>query len=267
MTSSQDDEAGTAYGSNGHGSFAYGSDGTAGSTPPYTAPQHAQQQQYGQQESYGQHGYAQAPQQSYGQPGYGQQGYAAPQYGQQGYGQPQYAPPQYGPQYGQQAPGGYPGPAAGPASRPGGVITAAVLGFLLGALGVLATIVLFFAGAVVGGVSSSSDIPGLRSIGGGLTGILVVVAVLALAWTIVMIWGSVWALTGRTRVMLLVGGSIALALTAFSFFGTLADLGSNTTSSVVWALVLLLVSLAVVVLLSLPAAGRWFAGSRSLRGR
>ena len=84
---------------------------------------------------------------------------------------------------------------------------------------------------------------------------------LALAWTIVMIWGSVWALTGRTRVMLLVGGSIALALTAFSFFGTLADLDSNTTSSVVWALVLLLVSLAVVVLLSLPAAGRWFAGA------
>ena len=289
MTSSSDDEAGTAYGSGGQSSN--GSSSTGYGAQPYTAPQHAQPQQYdqrpygqsyGQQPSYGQQSYAQqqAPQpQPYGQSGYpqqyGQQQYATPpqyaapqQYAGQQYAGQQYAQP-YGQQgasaYGQPA-GGY-APGAGSVSRPGGVITAAVLGFLLGALGALSTIVLFFAGAVVGGVSSSSDIPGLRSLGGGITGILVVLAVLALAWTVVMIWGSVWALTGRTRVMLLVGGSIALALTAFSFFGTLADLSSNTTSSVVWSLVLFLVSLAVVVLLAVPTAGRWFAARRALRGR
>lgn len=246
MTSSQDDEAGIAYGTSSHGSHAYGS-GVPGGTSPYSASQHAQQQ-YGQP-SYGQPGYAQPAQQpSFGPSGYGQQSYAQ--------------------HYGQQAVGGYAGQAHGPVARPGGVITAAVLGFLLGALGVLVTLLLSFAGALAGGVSSASDLPpGLRSLGGGITGIIVVVAVLALAWTVVMIWGSVWALTGRTRVMLLVGGSIALALTAFSFVGTLADLENNATSSTVWALVLFLVSLVVVVLLSIPAAGRWFATRRALRGR
>jgi hypothetical protein len=301
MTSSSDDEAGTAYGTGGQSSN--GSGPTGYGARPSTAPEHAQPQQYGQQSygqsygqqpSYGQQGYGQQGygQQGYGQQGYGQQGYAQPQqaygqsgypqqsyaqpqqYGQQQYGQQQYAPAppyagqQYAQPYGQQGASAY-GQQAGTGStgRPGGVITAAVLGFLLGALGVLATIALFLAGAVVGGLSSSSDIPGLRSLGGGITGILVVFAVIALAWTVVMIWGSVWALTGRTRVMLLVGGSIALALTAFSFFGTLADLDNNSTSSVVWALVLFLASLAVVVLLSLPTAGHWFASRRALRGR
>ena len=294
MTSSSDDEAGTAYGTGGQSSNGSGSSGYG--AQPYTAPQHAQPQQYGQQsygqsygqqpsygqqgsgqqgygqQSYGQQGYAQpqAQQQAYGQSGYPQQSYAQPQqYGQQQYAPaPQYAGQQYLQPYGQQGASTYgQQAAAGSTGRPGGVITAAVLGFLLGALGVLATIALFLAGAVVGGLSSSSDIPGLRSLGGGITGILVVFAVIALAWTVVMIWGSVWALTGRTRVMLLVGGSIALALTAFSFFGTLADLDNNSTSSVVWALVLFLMSLAVVVLLSVPTAGRWFAVRRALRGR
>jgi uncharacterized membrane protein len=97
--------------------------------------------------------------------------------------------------------------------------------------------------------------------------VLIVVAVIALAWTVVVIWGSVWALTGRSRVMLLVGGSIALALTAVSFFGSLASLGDQSASSVLWPLAFFLVSLAVVVLLSVPVAGRWFAARRALRGR
>ena len=42
-----------------------------------------------------------------------------------------------------------------------------------------------------------------------------------LAWTVLMIWGSVWALTGRSRVLLLVGGSIASLVT---FIGVLASL-------------------------------------------
>jgi len=297
MTSSPDDEAGTTYGSGGHGSAGQG---TGGPGTPYTAPQHAQQQQYGQPpadrqdtspQPYGQQPYGYPPQgnpqQGYGQqPEYGQQPYgqspqyASPQYGQQAqaaqYADPRYASPQqygqYGQQYGGQVTSGGWGAAGGygqaaDAGRPGGVITAAVLGFLLGALGVLITTGLFFVGAIASGVSSSSDIPGLSSLAGAVGGVLIVVAVLALAWTIVMIWGSVWALTGRTRVMLLVGGCVALALTAFGFFGSLANLGDQPASSVVWPLVFFLASLAVVVLLSVPTAGRWFATRRALRGR
>ena len=39
----------------------------------------------------------------------------------------------------------------------------------------------------------------------------------------VAIWGSVWALKGRSRVMLLVAGSIALAFGVIGFLGTLSD--------------------------------------------
>jgi hypothetical protein len=295
MTSSPDDEAGTTHGATGDG------------TQPYRAPQHSQPQQYGGQSygqggygqgGYGQGGYGQPSlygQQQYGQGPYGQQPYGQqygdqqytnPQYAPQQYGQPQYTQPQYGQQqyaqpeytgqqYGQQAygqPAGYGyggyGPAAdGEGKRPGGVITSAVLGFLLGAIGAVLTIGLFFAGAVASGASTATDIPGLSTLAGAIGGVLIVVAVLALAWTVVMIWGSVWALTGRTRVMLLVGGSVALALTAFSFFGSLAQVGNEPASSVVWPLVFFLASLAIVVLLSVPTAGRWFAARRALRGR
>jgi hypothetical protein len=277
MTSSPDDEAGAPRSTTGHDPGGY-------DTFPHAAPQHGQPQQYGQP-AYGQQGYGQG----YGQQAYHQQGYGS--YGQQGYPQQGYdqggwasqpSPAQYGQPYGApyapQGPGGYPtggwttpvgyGQAAdGAANRPGGVVTAAVLGFVLGALGVISTLLLFFAGALASGVSTSTDVPGLGSLAGAIGGVLVVVAVLALAWTVVVIWGSVWALTGRSRVLLLVGGSIALALTAFSFFDSLAQLGDQSASSVVWPLVLFLASLAVVVLLSVPTAGRWFAARRALRGR
>ena len=105
------------------------------------------------------------------------------------------------------------------------MITAAVLGFIFGALGVL----------VVAGLhrrrrgrhrccgDADEEIPGLGGVAGAWAGSLIVVGLLALAWTVVMIWGSVWALTGRSRVLLLVGGSIALALTLFGFLGSLGD--------------------------------------------
>ena len=51
---------------------------------------------------------------------------------------------------------------------------------------------------------------------------------LALAWTIVMIWGSVRALSGRSRVLLIVGGSIAIFTTGISFFGSL---GNDSTTA------------------------------------
>src|SRR4051812_32931074 len=103
---------------------------------------------YGQPSS-GQPGYGQP---SSGQPGYGQQGYGQQGYGQQ-YGQPQqpygqqYQPSPYGQaqpcgqqgypqQYGFPQQYGQYGQSAVPA-KPGGVVTAAVLGFVFGAFGVI----------------------------------------------------------------------------------------------------------------------------------
>lgn len=255
------------YDEPGYGQPGYGSpwSGQPGYERPGYDPQAYEQPAYDPQ-AYGQPGYDPQP---YGQPGYGPQ-----TWGQGGYGSPTAGSP-YGQAYGQQggygqgwpAATGYGSAADVAASRPGGVITAAVLGFLLGTLGVVSTLLLFFAGAVASGVSTSTDVPGFRSLSGAIGGVLIVVAVLALAWTVVVIWGSVWALTGRSRVMLLVGGSVALALATFSFLGSLASLGDQPASSVLWPLAFFLVSLAVVVLLSVPAAGRWFAAHRALRGR
>jgi hypothetical protein len=222
----------------------------------------------------------------YGQPQYGQQPYGQQPYGQQQYGQQQpYAgPAPYGDQYGQQpAYGqqpGYPqqygqGPAQGygqygttaTATKPPHVITAAVLGFVFGAFGVLASLAGLVGGAVASGAAGSAndEIPGLGAIAGALGGALIVVGILALVWTVVMIWGSVWALTGRSRVMLLVGGSLAVALTLIGFLGSLGD---ETTGGggIVFNLLLLLAALAIVVLLSLKPSADFFAAKRAQRG-
>jgi hypothetical protein len=232
------------------------------------------EQPYGQQPQYGTpaepHG--QQQQQPYGEQ-YGQQ----PPYGQPQYGQPQYAPPaSYGEQYGQQpAYGqqpGYPqqygqyGTTAVP-SRPPHVIIAAVLGFIFGALGVLVSLFSIIFGAVASGSAGSADqqIPGLGAVAGAVGGVLIVVGLVALAWTVVMIWGSVWALRGRSRVMLIVGGSIALASTLIGFLGSISD---NTTSGggIVVNLLLLLAALAIVVLLCLKPAAQFYAAHRARRG-
>jgi hypothetical protein len=228
-----------------------------------------QQPSYGQQPS-GQPQYGQPPS---GQPQYGQQPGGQPQYGQpQPYGQqPQYSPAPYGQQqpspYGQQ-PGGYgqPMPGSRPA-RPGGVVTAAVFGFIWGALGVLATIGFIFVGALAGGASTSTDIPGLSSVAGAAAGIFIVFGLLALAWTVLMIWGSTWALTGRSRVLLIVGGSISIATTGFSFFASLGNTDQNGAGSIILLLVFFIVSILIVVLLCTKQAAAFFAANRALRGR
>jgi hypothetical protein len=198
------------------------------------------------------------------QPSYGQQ----PQYGQQPapYGQ---QPQQYGQQpapYGQQQYGQY-GQTAIPA-RPAGVTIAAVFGFIFGALGVLATILLIFAGAIFGGATGGADeaIPGLGSFVGAVTGVLIVIGILALAWTIVMILGSVKAISGRSRVLLLVGGSIAIFTTGLSFFGSLGD-DNSTAGGVILSLIFFLMAVAIVVLLSMKPAADFFAAHRAHRGR
>lgn len=240
-------------------STPYGESQPQGQQPPYgQPPQYGQQygqQQYGQPTPYGQPQYGQQP---YGQPApYGQQYDPAPQYGQQ---------QQYGQPYGQQGGYGQYGQSAVPA-KPGGVVTSAVLGFVYGAFGVLGSLALIIGGAAASGVGMDDEIPGLGAVAGAVGGILIIVGVLILAWTVVMIWGSVWALTGRSRVMLLVGGSIALAFTLVGFLGNLAESSDAGPGGVFWSLLFLLGALAIVVLLSLRSAGSFFAAHRARRGR
>jgi hypothetical protein len=223
-----------------------------------------------QNDPYGQQPHGQQPQ--YGQQPYGQQ----PQYGQQPeYGQPQYGqqPAPYGQQYGAQ---NYPqnyaqyGPGVGGRpDRPGGVMTAAVLGFIWGALGVLVTIGFIVGGAFFGGSANDADnaIPGLGSAFGAAAGVLFVFGLLALAWTVVMIWGSVWAVKGRSRVLLIVGGSISIATTAIYFFAAIGNASDAGAGSVILSLVLLIGSILIVVLLSNGAAAQYFGASRAQRIR
>jgi|tagenome__1003787_1003787.scaffolds.fasta_scaffold20894608_3 hypothetical protein len=215
--------------------------------PGYGQPQYGQQQpQYGQPPAYGQ-------QPAYGDSQYGQQQYGTPApYGQQpGYGQQ--------PAYGQYGTSGVP-------AKPPHVIIAAVLGFIYGALGVLISLGLILGGAFLGslfGDIAEGDTT-LDGAGGVVTGVLVFFGVLALAWTVLMIWGSVWALTGRSRVMLLVGGSIALAFTVFGFLSSAGNSGSNGGGIVV-SLLFVLAALAIVVLLSMRPAANFFAAHRARR--
>ena len=208
------------------------------------------QNPYGQQPSYGQQ-----------QPQYSQQ--PAP-YGQQYSQQPAAYGQQYGqqPAYGQQQYGQYGGTAV--PARPAGVTIAAVFGFIFGALGVLGAL-----GAILGGAALGSFFGGFEGsggLGGAVTGIFVAIGIIILAWTVVMIWGSVWAISGRSRVMLLVGGSISLFFMVIGFF---SGLGSDETTAggVILSLVFLLMALAIVVLLSMKPAADYFAGHRARRGR
>jgi hypothetical protein len=238
----------------------------SGTDPRYTPPQ-----QYGQppQQSgqpYGGQQYQPSPYgqgQPHGQPGYPQQ------YGQPG-GYGPYAPQgQYG-QYGQY------GQTAVPA-RPTPVVVAAVLGFVFGAFGVLMSLGLLLGGAVFGTVFDdlvASD-PAFQDIDTGgvdtgqITGVLVVLGVLALVWTVLVIWGAVRALTGRSRVLLLVGGAIAVAVTALFLVGVLSGVstGGAGGGEVVFSLLLFLAALAIVVLLCLRPAAQYFAAHRARRGR
>ncbi|MGY1803536.1 hypothetical protein ACI78T_09650 [Blastococcus sp. SYSU D00922] len=224
----------------------------SGGNPPYGQPQYGQQQ-YGQQQ-YGQPQYGQQP---YGQPPYGQQ-----PYGQQ-YGQQQY-PAAYGQQYGQAPAYGQYG-SAQPA-KPGSVVTAAVLGFVFGALGVIFTLLLVVAGSAAS--TFFGDFTDNDDVENSILAVVILFAVLMAVWTTATIWGSVWALTGRSRVLLLVAGSIALAFTLLGFLSSLADSGnSGGAGGVIWSLLLLAGSLAIVILLSRRPAADFFAAHRARRGR
>ncbi|SNR43794.1 hypothetical protein [Blastococcus mobilis] len=236
--------------------------------PPYDQPGYGQPQ-YGQQQ-YGQQQYGQ---QQYGQPPYDQSGYGQPQYGQQQYGQPpygqqypapgayggQYTQPAYGQQY-EQAPA-YGQYGSGQPARPGTVVTAAVLGFVFGAFGVIVTLLTFVAG------SAASSVFGSLTDDDAATGIFAIVILFALLlgiWTVVTIWGSVWALTGRSRVLLIVGGSIAVLFTLVGFLASISDRASGA-GGVVWSLLFLVAAIAIVVLLSVRSSAQYFAVHRARR--
>jgi hypothetical protein len=300
MSQSDDPPTGsTPHGSTSHGSTPYGStpygaaaQGSApqgaeppGSEVPRSTPGGEQQGQ----PAYGQPPYGE-PQ--YGQPQYEQSPYGQPQYGQTPYGQPSYGQPTYGGQYGQPAYGapaayGQYGYSAVPA-RPAHVIVPAIIGFIFAAFGVLATFGVFLGGAAVVGLGGaldsgtldtgpgdpfgSGDLAGDTAAGIGIA--LVVVGLLALAWTVLMIWGSVWALTGRSRVLLLVGGSIAVLVMLIAVLGSILDStsadsvgASEYMVGIVLTLAFFLAALAIVVPLCLRPATRFFAEHRARRGR
>src|SRR4051812_20446401 len=296
-----DDQGRPESGPTGHGS---GGSQPYGQPPLYGTPgQPFGQQPSGQEQQYGQeygtpHGQDEYGQQAYGQPPYGQQ-YGAPhgqdEYGQQAYGQQPYGQQPYGQQYGTPAPygqdqygqqaaygqPGYPqqygqqynqlygqyGTSSAPA-RPPQVIVPAVLGFVFGAVGALISLIAIIVGAVASGSGPAAEreIPELGSFAGAIGGALIVVGVLALAWTALMIWGSVWALTGRSRVMLLVAGSVAVFFTGLSFIGNLSG-NSSSAGGIVLSLLFFLAAVAIVVLLSLRPAAQFFAAHRAQRGR
>ncbi len=234
-----------------------------GAAPPagQPAPQYGQQPWYG---AGGQSGYPQYGQPQYGQPGgYGQYAPQGP-YGQ--YSQGPYGP--YGPY----------GPSPVP-ERPTPVVVASVLGFVFGALGALTALAFLLGGALLGTVLEdviASD-PTLADVDAGEIGEVTDVAlafaigagIAALVWTVLMIWGSVRALTGRSRVLLLVGGGIAVAMTALLLVSILAGLSTGEVGGggVLFALVPFLGAVAVVVLLCLRPAAQFYAAHRARRSR
>ncbi|SNS05520.1 hypothetical protein SAMN06893096_101594 [Geodermatophilus pulveris] len=236
--------------------------------------------QYGQPPPYGGPPYQPSPSgpsaatqgRPYGQAGppqydpYGQYG----SHGQYGpYGSPAAGPPgQYGPY----------GPGSVPA-RPTPVVVAAVLGSLFGALGALVSLGLILGGAVLGALvedlvasdpSVSATDPGeVAEFTDAAQVFAISAGVVALLWTALVIWGSVRALTGRSRVPLLVGGAIAVAVTAVPLLAALSGLASGGTggAEVVFVLLFFLPALAIVVLLCLRPAAQFYAAHRARRAR
>jgi hypothetical protein len=156
------------------------------------------------------------------------------------------------------------------------VITAAVLAFVYAAFGLLAAVATLAFGAVVddlvGVLEAESDQPlnnvDAEALDFARAGLLVV-GVIALAWTVVMVWGAVLAIKGRNRVLLLVGGSMAIAVTGFVLFAAGAGAADPATEGaaggVVFSVLLFLGAVAIVVLLCRRSAAQFFAEHRARR--
>ena len=152
-----------------------------------------------------------------------------------------------------------------PPSAPAPVVTAAVLAFLLGAFGVLATLLVVLVGPVLFGLAAGADDAGTRTAARFGAAVTIVVGLLMLGWTVAMIWGGVRALRGRGRALVIVAASVALVFMLISFVGTVSSEFVDP-AALVFSLVFLLVALAVVVLPSLPSSSAFFAEHRARRG-
>lgn len=124
----------------------------------------------------------------YGSPpsGYGQSGYGSQGYGSQGYGQSGYGPQGYDP-----APSWSGGPPAG-SERPGMVTAAAVIGIVIGGLGVL----------------------GLFSIGAlfAFSAVLGLIGLLSLGAAAALLVGGIQTLQGKSPRLLLLGSYASIGL-------------------------------------------------------
>lgn len=152
--------------------------------------------------------------------------------------------------------------------RPGTVTAAAVLGFVLGAGGVIGSLFMLMGGISAMGMSENelTGFPGLSGVAGVVGGILVGLSVLAIAWTVLIILGGVHALWGRSRVPLIVAGSISIAFGLLSLFGGVGDRGGDSAGGILLGLVTLTAAIAIVVLLSTAPTTAYFRGHRARRG-
>ncbi|WP_370414479.1 hypothetical protein [Streptomyces fradiae] len=201
------------------------------------------------------------PNNPYGQQPQGQPGYGQPPQGQPGYGYPQQAPQGVPPQQGYGYPaappvspygGGYPG---APAEMPGGVKAARVMLWILGVLQVLGGIA-----AAVGGSAfvdemskSSSEFSNTEGASAALTGVFVVVGIIAVAFGVWAIMTAVKTATGGNGVR--VGGIV---------YGSLVTLGSliSLLGANVFALVSLVLGILVIVFFAKGDAAAWFKRPR-----
>src|SRR4051794_10918200 len=161
------------YGRPPYGHPPYGQPPYGSSTHPYGQPPNGQAGNADQQNGHQQNGQPPNGQQQSGQQPYGQQYQPPAAYGDQ-YGQQ----PAYGQQYGQ-------APAYGPygsgqPAKPGTVVTAAVLGFVFGALGVIFTLLMIAAGSAASSIfgTLSSDVDGTTGVVAGV----IVLAGVAPGW-------------------------------------------------------------------------------------
>ncbi|SFL50200.1 hypothetical protein [Geodermatophilus ruber] len=125
--------------------------------------------------------------------------------------------------------------APGAERRPPQVLAAAVLGFLEAVLLLLASLAYFTFSSIVG--------------------FLAVFGVLFLALAVGCVWGGVRALQGRDGRVLLIAAGIAAGLALLAVVMAVAG-GAGLDA---FSLLTLLLGAATVLLLSRPAARRWFA--------
>lgn len=134
-----------------------------------------------------------------------------------------------------------------PAARPGVVLAAAIIAFLLGAL-------LAIGGAVIIGASKTADSDGNFLGLNGLAGIVVAVGVILILVAALLIWGGVWAVNGKSYLLLLISASVIGALALIGLIENLSN-GYDPTGGIVGA-----IACAVVVALLASSQSRsWFA--------